>query len=365
MRMILAGGLTPENVADAVQTVDALGRRRVDRRRGVAGQEGRPQGQALHRAGPRRRAGARTSPTTSCPTTGPTSEHRGTERRVTRSLMGEPTGLGRFGEFGGRFVPETLVPACEELEAAFREAWADRDVPRRARRHPPRLRRAAVVALRVPQPRPAARAAPAAQARGPQPHRVAQDQQRARPGAARQADGQAAVHRRDRRRPARRGHGHGGGADGPRVQGVHGRGRRRTARSSTSSACACSAPRSRRSRAAAARSRTPSTRRCATGSPTSSRRYYCLGSVMGPHPYPWMVREFHRVIGDEAREQCQAADRRRSRRRRRVRRRRLQRHRAVLRLRRHRRPGSSASNRPAAPPSATASPASSTACAAT
>ena len=33
--------------------------------------------------------------------------------------------------------------------------------------------------------------------------------------------------------------------------------------------------------------------------------HYCLGSVMGPHPYPWMVREFHRVIGDEAREQCQ------------------------------------------------------------
>jgi tryptophan synthase beta chain len=25
---------------------------------------------------------------------------------------------------------------------------------------------------------------------------------------------------------------------------------------------------------------------------------------MAPHPYPWMVREFHRVIGDEAREQC-------------------------------------------------------------
>jgi tryptophan synthase beta chain len=28
---------------------------------------------------------------------------------------------------------------------------------------------------------------------------------------------------------------------------------------------------------------------------------------MGPHPYPWMVRQFHRVIGDEAREQCRAA----------------------------------------------------------
>ena len=56
--------------------------------------------------------------------------------------------------------------------------------------------------------------------------------------------------------------------------------------------------------------------------------HYCLGSVMGPHPYPWMVREFHRVIGDEAREQCRAPDRRRSRRRRRLRRRRLERDRA-------------------------------------
>src|SRR3954449_9124145 len=37
----------------------------------------------------------------------------------------EPSEDGRFGEFGGRFVPETLVPACQELEQAFREAWAD------------------------------------------------------------------------------------------------------------------------------------------------------------------------------------------------------------------------------------------------
>jgi tryptophan synthase beta chain len=33
--------------------------------------------------------------------------------------------------------------------------------------------------------------------------------------------------------------------------------------------------------------------------------HYCLGSVMGPHPFPWMVREFQRVVGDEARRQCQ------------------------------------------------------------
>jgi tryptophan synthase beta chain len=31
--------------------------------------------------------------------------------------------------------------------------------------------------------------------------------------------------------------------------------------------------------------------------------HYLLGSVLGPHPYPLMVREFHRVIGQEARAQ--------------------------------------------------------------
>jgi len=32
--------------------------------------------------------------------------------------------------------------------------------------------------------------------------------------------------------------------------------------------------------------------------------YYLLGSVLGPHPYPLMVREFQSVIGQEARHQC-------------------------------------------------------------
>ncbi len=45
---------------------------------------------------------------------------------MSAAVMGEPSADGRFGEFGGRFVPESLVPACEELERAFREAWADR-----------------------------------------------------------------------------------------------------------------------------------------------------------------------------------------------------------------------------------------------
>jgi tryptophan synthase beta chain len=35
--------------------------------------------------------------------------------------------------------------------------------------------------------------------------------------------------------------------------------------------------------------------------------HYCIGSVMGPHPFPMMVRDFQRVIGVEAREQIQQA----------------------------------------------------------
>ncbi|HEY3845024.1 MAG TPA: tryptophan synthase subunit beta [Acidimicrobiales bacterium] len=39
--------------------------------------------------------------------------------------MAEPGPDGRFGEFGGRFVPESLMTACLDLEQAFQEAWAD------------------------------------------------------------------------------------------------------------------------------------------------------------------------------------------------------------------------------------------------
>ncbi len=35
--------------------------------------------------------------------------------------------------------------------------------------------------------------------------------------------------------------------------------------------------------------------------------HYCIGSVMGPHPFPLMVRDFQRIIGVEAREQVRGA----------------------------------------------------------
>ena len=116
------------------------------------------------------------------------------------------------------------MPALAELEAAWVEAWADagfraeldgllrdfagRPTPLYEARRLSRARRAADLA----------------QARGPQPHRLAQAQQRARPGAARAADGQAADHRRDRRGPARRRGGDGVRAARARVRRLHGRG---------------------------------------------------------------------------------------------------------------------------------------------
>lgn len=37
----------------------------------------------------------------------------------------KPDARGRFGDYGGRYVPETLMPALEELDREFERAWAD------------------------------------------------------------------------------------------------------------------------------------------------------------------------------------------------------------------------------------------------
>jgi tryptophan synthase beta chain len=36
--------------------------------------------------------------------------------------------------------------------------------------------------------------------------------------------------------------------------------------------------------------------------------FYCIGTIAGPHPYPMMVRDFQSIIGQETREQMQAAE---------------------------------------------------------
>ena len=58
----------------------------------------------------------------------------GAGRRRTRGAPAPPGRLGRFGEFGGRFVPETLVPALDLIERALEQgATPDRDPERAAR----------------------------------------------------------------------------------------------------------------------------------------------------------------------------------------------------------------------------------------
>ena len=133
-----------------------------------------------------------------------------------------PDASGHFGPYGGRYVPETLMEPLRELEAAWAEAQARPGVRGRARppaarlRRPPHAARVRGTALR------AARLPHLAEARGPLPHRRAQDQQRPRPGAARQADGQVARGGGDRRRAARRRDRHGVRAARPRVRRLHG-----------------------------------------------------------------------------------------------------------------------------------------------
>ncbi len=136
----------------------------------------------------------------------------------------DPDARGYFGEFGGRFVPETLVEPIEELERAY---FAARDDPafqaELSRLLTHYVGRADAGVRSEAAVGGGRRRADLPQARGPDAHRRAQDQQRDRPGAARRAHGQAAHRRRDRRGAARRRVGDRLRAARPRVPRLHGR----------------------------------------------------------------------------------------------------------------------------------------------
>ena len=96
-----------------------------------------------------------------------------------------PDAAGRFGPFGGRYVPETLTHALDELTAEYEKAVADQsfheelaDLYRHyvGRPSPLYLARRLSQTLR--------RGANLPETRRPQPHRRPQDQQHAGPGAA-------------------------------------------------------------------------------------------------------------------------------------------------------------------------------------
>ena len=177
------------------------------------------------------------------------------------------------------------MPALDELEAAWLDATRDAGVhdassTRCCATTPVGRRRST-----WPSGSARRRAHDLSQARGPAPHRRAQDQQRARPGAARQADGQAARHRRDRRGPARRRDGDRVRAARPRVRRLHGRRGHAPPEARTSSGWACSARRSRRSRPArnAEGGRSAAIRDWVANVATT---HYVLGTAAGPAPYP-------------------------------------------------------------------------------
>ncbi|WP_229071875.1 tryptophan synthase subunit beta [Actinoplanes sp. DH11] len=221
------------------------------------------------------------------------------------SVMSDPGERGRFGEYGGRFVPESLIPACAAIEEAFRDAWGD-----------PRFRRDLDRLLAVHAGRPTAFTPAWRLSAELGVNVLLKREDLAHTGSHKINNvlGQALLARRmgKTRLLAETGAGQHGVATatagallglavtvymgekdierqalnvfrmkmlGAEVVPVTGGSR--TLKDATSEAM----------------------RQWVT---CVDEAHYCLGSVMGPHPYPWMVREFQRVIGDEARRQCAA-----------------------------------------------------------
>ena len=222
------------------------------------------------------------------------------------SLMIEPDGTGRFGEFGGRFVPETLVPACQELEVGFREAWGD-----------PAFRAELDHLLRTYAGRPSilTECNNLGRQLGIRLLLKREDLNHTGSHKINNVLGQALLAKRmgKKRIVAETGAGQHGVASA-------------TAAALLGLECKVymGAVDMERQALNVFRMRLlgaevePATSGSRTLKDavneamrdwvaTVESTHYCLGSVMGPHPYPWMVRQFHRVIGDEAREQCRAA----------------------------------------------------------
>jgi tryptophan synthase beta chain len=218
--------------------------------------------------------------------------------------LAEPSSSGRFGEFGGRYVPETLVPACLELERAFRSAWGDPSF---------RYELDGLLADYAGRPSPLTECHRLSEELGVRVLLKREDLNHTGSHKINNVLGQALLAKRmgKTRLVAETGAGQHGVASA-------------TAAALMGMECmvymgevdiarqALNVFRMKLLGAEVVPAMSGSrTLKDAVNEAmrdwvaTVETTHYCLGSVMGPHPYPWMVREFHTVIGLEAREQCE------------------------------------------------------------
>ena len=220
------------------------------------------------------------------------------------SLMGTPGADGYFGEFGGRFLPESLVPACLELEAAFREAWAD-----------PAFHAQLDAELRdyAGRPSPTTECPRLSEQLGVRVLFKRDELNHTGSHKINNVVGQALLVERmgKRRIVAETGAGQHGVASAT-IAARHGlectiyMGEvdvQRQALNVFKMELLGAEVRPVQSGSRTLKDAVNEAIRDWVASVETT--HYLLGSVMGPHPYPWMVRELQRVIGTEARAQCQ------------------------------------------------------------
>ncbi len=215
----------------------------------------------------------------------------------------EPVGLGRYGEFGGRFVPETLVPALEELERQFRGAWADDRF---------RTEYAALLTSYAGRPTPVTECRRLSERLGVRVLLKREDLTHTGSHKINNVLGQALLTRRmgKLRVIAETGAGQHGvatataaalfGLDCTVFMGAVDIERQALNVFRMQLLGAQVVP--VESGSATLKDAINETLRDWVASVETT--HYCIGSVVGPHPFPWMVREFQRIVGDEAREQC-------------------------------------------------------------
>ncbi|HET9691160.1 MAG TPA: tryptophan synthase subunit beta [Acidimicrobiales bacterium] len=220
--------------------------------------------------------------------------------------MGTPSTDGRFGEFGGRFLPESLVPACLELEAAFTRAWQPGS--------PFRDRYDALLADYAGRPTPLTECARLSEELGVRVLLKREDLTHTGSHKINNVIGQGllTVEMGKGRLVAETGAGQHGVATATAaaffgLECVVYMGEVDTQRQELNvfrMRLLGAEVRPVRSGSRTLKDAVNEAMRDWVG--TVEDTHYCLGSVMGPHPYPWMVRELQRVVGDEAREQCRA-----------------------------------------------------------